>query len=120
MPQWVSHPDESIETINPSPRSLMNRLTPGASGLFSPASTGHSQLPLIDIPPMARVRPTALAGNHSRSDPIAVISSSIRWIVDAMVNSLTGSAKLAATDHQPFGTDREVAADRCSRPSARR
>src|SRR5690242_15493871 len=41
---------------------------------------------------MARVRPAAEEGRRSRSLPTATIPLSIRWIVDAIVNSRTGPA----------------------------
>ena len=60
---------------------------------------------------MARLTPAALIGSHSMSEPTASTSLSIRWMVEASVNSRSGSPS-AAGDAQPLGAGREVAAHR--------
>ena len=59
------------------------------------------QTPLIDISEMARVTPAAWDGNHSRSLPIATTPSSIRWMLDAIVASLTGAPSSPSRNNKP-------------------
>src|SRR5262249_23601352 len=57
--------------------------------------------PLIVISVTRRVTPAPPPGSQVRSEPISPTSSRIRWRVDALVTSRTGSANLTARTSRP-------------------
>ena len=85
---------------------------PGRLATQRPRHAEPPYSPLIDTSAMARVTPAADDGSRSRSLPMATTPLSMRWMVDAMVNSRTGPASSPPRIRTPSAPDGEVAADR--------
>ena len=87
-----------------------SRCDPGPADFDLDRSSG--QAPVIVTSRITRLTPAARIGSQSRSPPTSTMSSSMRWSVEAIVNSRTGAPELTAADEQPGRPGREVAADR--------